>query len=60
MEQWPKERLQAKKRFDVVHLFLKILIILIPIKYDKAKKKVIHKRTGCGKGIWDKTYHIGS
>ena len=31
----------GKKRFEVVHRFLKILIILIPMKYDNAKKKVM-------------------
>ena len=33
----------GKNKFEVVHLFLKTLIILIPIKYDNAKKKVITK-----------------
>jgi hypothetical protein len=31
----------GKNKLDVVHLFLKMLMILIPIKYDNAKKKVI-------------------
>jgi hypothetical protein len=33
----------GRKRLGVVHLFLKTLIILIPIKYDSAKKKVMTK-----------------
>ncbi len=33
----------GRNKFGVFHLFLKTLIILIPMKYDKAKKKVITK-----------------
>jgi hypothetical protein len=33
----------GKNKFGVVHVLLKILIILIPIKYDNAKKNVITK-----------------
>ena len=33
----------GKNKFDVVHLFLKMLKIFIPMKYDNAKKKVMTK-----------------